>query len=53
MDYKDYLLKAEGQFKLVRDTMCDLCRKIERGENWQFGLPWLCIDHARELGVLW
>jgi len=51
--YRDYLDSNPGPLLVVDGTgACDLCEPEEK-MVWDLSRPWLCEDHARELGLLW
>lgn len=51
-EYKEYLDTKPGLLRLVTGSACDLCDPII-SITWNYGRPWLCEDHARELNLLW
>ncbi len=54
--YRAYVvarLESNKEPKLVLSpsSMCDICSG--KSELWEYGIPDLCEDHAKELGLLW
>jgi hypothetical protein len=50
--YRRYLSRTSWTFEMVEPNQCDVCQEAH-GEDWSFGRPWLCEEHARELDLLW
>ena len=49
--YRAYVEGRDGEFDLEVTSMCDICGG--KSDTWEYGIPQLCSDHARELGLLW